>query len=77
MIDFADVGTIKIHEVKGRQCVQFFPDIGKTVRDMLHVLDEGLKGTNKHRGILMQSESSKRKGLPVPCVLIFKERLSI
>lgn len=77
MIDFADVGTIKIHEVKGRQCVQFFPEDGKTVRDMLHVLDEGLKGTNKHRGILMQSESSKRKGLPVPCVLIFKERLSI
>ena len=77
MIDFVDVGTIKIHDVKGRQCVQFFPDIGKTVRDMLHVLDEGLKGTNKHRGILMQSRASEKKGLPIPCVLIFKERLSI
>jgi len=73
MIDFTDVGTIKIHEVKGRQCVQFFPEDGKTVQDMLHVLDEGLDGTNKHRGILLQSNASKKKGLPIPCVIIFKE----
>ena len=74
MIDFTGLGRMKIHELKGRQCVQFFPDAGKTVQDMLKVLDDGLKGTKRHRGILMQSESSKKKGLPVPCVIIFEER---
>ena len=54
MIDFTGLGRMKIHELKGRQCVQFFPDVGKTV-------------------ILMQSESSRKKGLPVPCVIIFGE----
>ena len=73
MIDFTGLGRMKIHELKGRQCVQFFPDVGKTVQDMLKVLDEGLKKRNQYRGILMQSESSKKKGLPVPCVIIFGE----
>lgn len=74
MIDFTGLGRMKIHELKGRQCVQFFPDEGKTVQDMLKVLDDGLKERNEYRGILMQSESSRKKGLPVPCVIIFEER---
>ena len=80
MIDFSDVVIIQLHQIKETQCVQFFPHEGKTVEDMLHVLDAGLTRMNddshdkKHRGILLNREKYRAFGkeLPIPCVFIFE-----
>jgi hypothetical protein len=79
MIDFSDVGTIQLHQIKETQCVQFLPHEGKTVEDMLQVLDAGLARMNddsdvqKRRGILLNQIKYKAKQLPIPCVFIFEE----
>ena len=79
MIDFSEVGTVVVHEVLKTPCVQFFPHEGKTVGDMLQVLDAGLTRMNddshdkKHRGILLNREKYKVRQLPIPCVFIFEE----
>ena len=79
MIDFSDVGTVVVHEVLKTPCVQFFPHEGKTVEDMLQVLDAGLSRMNddsdvqKRRGILLNQTKYKAKQLPIPCVFIFEE----
>lgn len=80
MIDFGNVGTVVVHEVLKTPCVQFFPHEGKTVEDMLKVLDAGLTRMNddshdkKHRGILLNREKYRAFGkeLPIPCVFIFE-----
>jgi hypothetical protein len=81
MIDFSEVGTIVVHQVLQTPCLQFLPHEGKTVEDMLQVLDAGLARMNddsddkKHRGILLNREKYKAFGkeLPIPCVFIFEE----
>ena len=79
MIDFSEVGTIQVHQIKDTQCVQFFPHEGKTVDDMLQLLDAGLAEMNddsdvqKRRGILLDKDKYKVKHLPIPCVFIFEE----
>ena len=79
MIDFSEVGTIQVHQIKDTQCVQFFPYEGKTVDDMLQLLDAGLAEINddsdvqKRRGILLNKDKYKVKQLPIPCVFIFEE----
>ena len=84
MIDFNGTGSIVIHEVDNRQCVQFFPNDGYTVKDMLSVLDTGLREMNddsasveRNRGILLnRPEYKEKKGLPIPCVFLFERRIS-
>tara|TARA_R100000008_G_scaffold86389_1_gene79282 strand:+ start:2796 stop:3029 length:234 start_codon:yes stop_codon:yes gene_type:complete len=75
MIDFSGTGKIQQHNINGKLCVQFFPNRreGKTVSDMLRILDEGLEQKGSKRSILIQSEKSEKKGYPVPCVLILDE----
>jgi len=79
MIDFSEVGTVVMHQVMKTPCVQLFPHEGKTVEDMLQVLDAGLSRMNddsddkKRRGILLNQIKYKAKQLPIPCVFIFKE----
>jgi len=80
MIDFSEVGTVVMHQVMKTPCVQFFPHEGKTVEDMLQVLDAGLTKMNddshdkKQRGILLNREKYRvfGKELPIPCVFIFE-----
>jgi len=82
MIDFKDTGSIVVHEIDDRQCVQFFPSEGHTVKDMLSLLDTGLNAMNddsasveRNRGILLnRPEYKERKGLPIPCVFLFERR---
>lgn len=81
MIDFSDVGTIQLHStlIPKSTLVQFFPHEGKTVEDMLQVLDAGLTRMNddsdvqKRRGILLNRDKYRAKQLPIPCVFIFEE----
>lgn len=79
MIDFSEVGTVVMHQVMKTPCVQLFPHEGKTVGDMLQVLDAGLTKMNddsdvqKRRGILLNQIKYKAKQLPIPCVFIFEE----
>ena len=68
MIDFGDKGTVVEHTVDGEMCIQFLPTSIGGVRDMLSILDEGLKTMDMERTILIQST----KRFPVPCVLIYK-----
>ena len=71
-------------DFNGRQCVQFFPNDGYTVKDMLSVLDTGLREMNddsasveRNRGILLnRPEYKEKKGLPIPCVFLFERRIS-
>lgn len=80
MIDFSEVGTVVMHQVLQTPCVQFLPHEGKTIEDMLQVLDAGLARMNddsddkKHRGILLNRKKYKAFGkeLPIPCVFIFE-----
>jgi hypothetical protein len=51
-----------------------------TVKDMLAIMDAGLKVMNDdsdsmtvERGILLNTESRAEQGYPIPCVLLFKE----
>ena len=80
MIDFSEVGYVHVSEVNGEQCVQFAPYANKTVKDMLDVLDEGLARINtddspqkRERTILLNTDKSKKKGYPIPCVIIIKK----
>lgn len=79
MIDFSEVGTVVMHQVLQTPCVQFLPHEGKTIEDMLQVLDAGLARMNddsddkKRRGILLNRGKYKAKQLPIPCVFIFEE----
>ena len=81
MIDFSEVGTVVMHQVLQTPCVQFLPHEGKTIEDMLQVLDAGLTRMNddshdkKQRGILLNRKKYKAFGkeLPIPCVFIFEE----
>jgi len=79
MIDFSEVGTVVMHQVLQTPCVQFLPHEGKTIEDMLQVLDAGLARMNddsddkKRRGILLNRDKYKAKQLPIPCVFIFEE----
>jgi hypothetical protein len=77
MIDFKDTGSIVVHEIDDRQCVQFFPSEGHTVKDMLSLLtvkdmlsllDTGLNAMNddsasveRNRGILLNRPEYKEK----------------
>jgi len=79
MIDFSDVGTIVVHNIRETKCVQFFPHEGKTIEDMLKVLDEGLEQMNHdsssiiQRGILLDREEYKiKRSTPIPCVFLFE-----
>jgi len=82
MIDFKGTGNIVVHEIDDRQCVQFFPSEGHTVKDMLSLLDAGLSVMNddsasveRNRGVLLnRPEYKERKGLPIPCVFLFERR---
>ena len=69
MIDFADLGKIKVHKIRGQQCVQFFPKPGKTVNQMVSLLDTGLEHRPEQRGILIQ----RSERFPTPCVLLFEK----
>jgi hypothetical protein len=78
MIDFSEVGTIVLHDIEGTKCVQLFPHEGKTIQDMLEVLDEGLGKMNHdsssviQRGILLDREEYKiKRSTPIPCVFLF------
>ena len=72
MIDFGYTGTIQEHTIDGNLWIQIFPNWRNksTMRDMLKILDKHLDGVGKRRTMLVQSEKSERKGLPVPCVMI-------
>ena len=79
MIDFSDVGTIVVHNIRETKCVQLFPHTGKTIEDMLKVLDEGLEQMNHdsssiiQRGILLDSEEYIiKRSIPIPCVFLFE-----
>ncbi len=82
MIDFNDTGSVVVHEIDDRQCVQFFPNEGHTIKDMLSILDAGLGEMNddsasveRSRGFLLnRPEYKTRKGLPIPCVFLFERR---
>ena len=78
MIDFSEVGTIVLHDIDDTKCVQFFPHEGRSIRDMLEVLDEGLEKMNHdsssviQRGILLDREEYKiKRSTPIPCVFLF------
>jgi len=80
VIDFGDTGSVTVHKINGRGCVQFFPSEQHTVKDMLAIMDAGLKVMNDdsdsmtvERGILLNTESRAKQGYPIPCVLLFKE----
>ena len=79
MIDFSDVGTIVVHNIRETKCVQLFPHTGKTIEDMLKVLDEGLERMNHNsssivrRGILLNSDKYIiKRSIPIPCVFLFE-----
>tara|TARA_R100000406_G_scaffold77820_1_gene58539 strand:+ start:1557 stop:1880 length:324 start_codon:yes stop_codon:yes gene_type:complete len=76
LIDFEGAGTIQVHIIDNRQCIQFFPAEGKTVKDMLDILDAGLKDMDGvSRGILLNKKVYRtRKGLPIPCLFLFDKR---
>jgi hypothetical protein len=78
VIDFSEVGTIVLHDIEDTKCVQLFPHEGKTIQDMLEVLDEGLEKMNHdsssaiQRGILLDREEYKiKRSTPIPCVFLF------
>lgn len=78
MIDFSEVGTIVLHDIDNTKCVQLFPHEGKTIQDMLRVLDEGLERMNRDsssciaRGILLDRDEYKiKRSTPIPCVFLF------
>tara|TARA_R110002012_G_scaffold310087_1_gene517590 strand:+ start:527 stop:811 length:285 start_codon:yes stop_codon:yes gene_type:complete len=61
---------------------QFFPSDSNTVGDMLAILDEGIIAMNDDssrkgqgepwaRGILLNRNHYRDKGIPVPCVALF------
>lgn len=75
MIDFSDVGTIVTHTINGEMCIELKPLVGKTVKDMLEVLDAGLEERGMERTILIQTKSSKRRGYPVPCVFLLDSNM--
>tara|TARA_R110002020_G_scaffold264483_2_gene479243 strand:- start:781 stop:1014 length:234 start_codon:yes stop_codon:yes gene_type:complete len=72
MIDFGYTGTIQKHTIDGNLWIQIFPNWRNksTMRDMLKILDKHLDDVGKKRTMLVQSERSEKKGLPVPCVMI-------
>lgn len=79
MIDFSEIGTIVVHNIRETKCVQFFPHEGETVESMLQVLDAGLSKMNDdassiiQRGILLDREEYKiKRGTPIPCVFLFE-----
>jgi hypothetical protein len=79
MIDFSSVGTVSIHNVLGKKCLQLHPNESHTLRDMLSVLDAGIAKMNddsslveKARGILLNRRKYVRRGFPIPCVLLFE-----
>ena len=76
MIDFEGTGTIQVHIIDDRQCIQFFPAEGKTIEDMLDILDAGLKDMDGvSRGFLLNRKVYQtRKGLPIPCLFLFDKR---
>ena len=74
MIDFLATGTICKIKFNDKLCIQFHPNEreNKTVQDMLKILDVGLERMGVERSILIQTEKSKKKGYPVPCVMLLK-----
>ena len=72
MIDFSEVGNIQEHHVNGEHYVQFFPNEYNTVQGMLSILDEELRGIDIQRSILIQTNQSKKKGYPIPCIILHK-----
>ncbi len=86
MIDFGDTGRIVLHTIETdsmqTKFAQLFPSDGKTLDNMLAILDEGIIAMNDDssrndqgepwsRGILLKQDKYRDKGIPVPCVALF------
>ena len=77
MIDFSKVGTIVVHTINEKMCIELQPHDDKSISDMLQTLDVGLRQMNddsalvRERGVLLNRQEYADK-FPIPCVFIFE-----